>query len=155
MVLDRRGPYGKDHAGWGADNSWSDAAAAQTGMVPMTGVHIRRGSWTRLLRFQYGGVWAQAHGNPEEGEYSLEFDGTSEYITEVYLHTFFAQPGTAIQLLDGLMFRTNLGNEIGSVDMNNPGLVRAFPCPVGRYRLAYLEGTGANWYFATEVKLYW
>ncbi len=110
-----------------------------------------------MIKFKYGSTWSAPHGGDYGGtlQPALEFSGTNEHITEVYVHT--SAFGTS-WVLNGLMFRTNLGRQTGNVDLNNAGLVRAFPCPTGMYRLAYVDGLGgANLEnrSVNEIKLYW
>ncbi len=111
-----------------------------------------------MIKFKYGSTWSAPHGWDFGGtlQPALEFSGTNEHITEVYVHTYYPWAGSSL-LINGLLFRTNLGRQVGNVDLSNPGLVRAFPCPTGQYMLAYAEGMGADAseQYVNEVKLYW
>jgi hypothetical protein len=154
----RRGPYGLMDASDPANANYAmfnDTSASENGWVPMSGIQVRRGLWTNALMFKFGSTWTPMRGGPGGTlQPALEFSGTSEYITEVYVHT---APWYTSNTLNGLLFRTNLGREAGWADLTKPELIRAFPCPIGQYRLAYVDGMAApnTGNYVHDIQLYW
>jgi hypothetical protein len=135
LQMHSRGPYG--HPQWLADPAWSDAAAAQNGVAPLTAIIVRRGDVVESVQARYGQTWAPLRGSNTSGGSdvtSLVLDGVEEFITEVFL---FHQ-----EYFWGLQFRTNKGRTAGGGNLPAGSVQIGHPCPVGQFRLAYMSGHG-------------
>jgi hypothetical protein len=89
-------------------------------------------------------------GGTGSGPSTLEFDGTTEYITEMYYRLGTGTVGSSSgTYFFTLVFKTNKGNTVGG----GSGLRVGHPCPVGQYRLAYISGISGT--YLLNLVAYW
>lgn len=161
LVTYKTGPYGE----WMWFQNQSDQNAADSGKTAITGVRILHNFWGSVgwVQFRYGDNWGRKHGTSDDGmgmgsgeygstTYSLEFDGTTEYITDA--------AATLSWGMSSLQFRTNTGRTVGPpLDWSASGVVRPGVCSGSNaFRLLYIVGSYSQWNFGDRLygmTFYW
>jgi hypothetical protein len=118
--------------------NFSDAANSLNGTLPITSITLGQGGAVESIRVHYNGTSTPKRGHGRANEITNNLQ-PGEYITEVYFKS-----DTSYKLVFGLLFRTNTGRYFGAGSRFDSTMIRAFPCPVGQYRLAFISGIVAG-----------
>jgi hypothetical protein len=135
LTLHQRGLFGSPT--WATNPkvlNFSDAEASLNGTLPITNITLGRGGAVESIQVHYNGTSTPKRGKGGAREVTDTLN-PGEFITEVYFSS-----DTTYKLVFGLLFRTNLGREFGAGSRSDSAMIKAFPCPVGQYRLAFISG---------------
>lgn len=116
------------------------------------------------LQLRFGSTWGPIHGGASlmnsslPHVYELEFDGSDEYVSEVWMS--YASWDAGSRYAGALLFVTNLGRTVGlgsrEPQAGQEGAASpAMPCSESNHRLAYVDTNSDGASYIYGLSLYW